>query len=397
MKKIICILIAVLLVGSLIACGASNDNDPASNPETTAGNESFVWERLGYFSDESNMVYISASDDAENPGFNVGCMIEEGMFSKILSLDGKSLHGNIAGEGEDEVVVTITYEGEDGILFAVEGGNTYTLAHYEIPVAAFSATINTKGDGEIAYAKAGETPEFDDEFPSQSAYIGLAEAETYTLSARPEEGWKFVKWTLNGEDLSAEATVTVEITEDSEFVAVFGRKGTDETHVDLEKVTTLGELLGLANYGYTATEDVYVIAFEQDWIFYRAVAELPEETSKAIFELDWDDPEYEAKTNALISPLKVTLIENLTENIPTEEELDKLVGKTGEELLNDGWYVSGRNLETMEFSMNHKAYAFKVVFEGTVEDADGFDDEDIGPFTVKSVTFEDYGDLAYND
>ena len=383
MKKILCAILAILLIGSLAACGGKKDGD-------------FVWEREGYFSDGTNFISISASEDENRPGWSVGCLLNEGMYASVIGLEGESLHGDLAGEGQAAFVVTISYE-DGGVTFAIEGGNTYHLTFYEFPPAAFSATINTKGDGEIAYSGEGNVLEFDDEFPSQSAYIGLDKAETYTLSARPDEGWKFVKWTLNGKDLSTEATVTVEITENSEFIAVFGRKGTDETHVDLDKVTTIGELLGLANYGYTATEDVYVTAFEQDWIFYRAVAELPKEASEALFALDWEDPDYDAKQRDIVSPLKVTLIENLTEKIPTEEELDKLVGKKGEDLLNDGWYISGWNLETMEFSMNHKAYAFKVTFEGAVENFDEFDDEDVGPLVVKSVVFEDYGDCAYAD
>lgn len=387
MKKIICALLCVLMIGSLFACGAKDDGK-------------FTWERVGYFTDsDNNLVYISASTDEDNPGWYVGIISDDGMYGKNVALEGKTLHGNIADKdaGQSDLIVTVSYSGDKDVKVEIENGKTYIMTPWDIPEAAFSATVNTKGDGEIAYAKEGEEPEFDDEFPSQSAYIGLAEAETYVLAAKPDEGWKFVKWTLNGNDYSKDEKITVKISEDSEFIAVFGRKGTDEKHVDLDKVTTLGELLGLPDYGRTNTGDIYVFAFEQDWIFYRAVAELPKEVSDALFELDWDDEKYDEKVNALVSPLKITQIENLTANIPSQEELDKLIGKTAEELFNDGWYCSGWNLDEMIFYMNCGAYSFDMVLEGDVKSPDDFDDEDVGPLVVKSVTFTDIRDPAYTE
>lgn len=385
MKKIICALLCVLMIGSLFACGAKDDGN-------------FTWDRVGYFRDSDDiLVYIAVSNDEDNPGWYVGIISDDGMFGKNVALEGKTLHGNLADtdSGEKDLVVTVSYDGEKNIKLEIENGKTYILEPLDLPEAAFSATVNTKGDGAIAYAKEGEEPEFDEEYPSQSAYIGLAEAETYVFAARPEEGWKFVKWTLNGNDYSTDEKITVNITEDSEFVAVFGRKGTDETHVDLDKVTTLGELLGLPDYGRSFTEDKYVFAFEQDWIFYRAVAELPKDVSDALFALDWDDEKYDEKVNALVSPLKITQIENLTANIPTQAELDKLIGKTAEELFGDGWYCSGWNLDEMIFYMSHGAYSFNMVLEGPVKSLDDFDDEDVGPLVVKSVTFNDISDPAY--
>ncbi|MBQ2058147.1 MAG: hypothetical protein II488_00070, partial [Firmicutes bacterium] len=52
---------------------------------------------------------------------------------------------------------------------------------------------------------------------------------TYTILAYPDKGWKFVKWTKNGEDISTEPQITVEVGEDSDFVAVFD---VDENYVD---------------------------------------------------------------------------------------------------------------------------------------------------------------------
>ena len=383
LKKILCALLAVLLIGSLAACGGS-----------------FTWTRQGYFGDENdNMLYVAPSSDEEHPGWYVGCMIEEGMFGWYLQQEGKTLHGNIVADYEEgePVIVTLSEEGKDGLMLAVENGNTYHFKPTELPEATITVTVNTEGDGQIAYAKEGEEPEFDDEYPSQSAYLGLEGPETYVLSAKPDEGWKFKKWTKDGEDYSRDAQITVELTESGEFVAVFGIAGTDETPVDLDAVTTLGQVLGLPNYGSSCTENFYVYAFEQDDIFYRAIAECPDEVADAIFALDWEDPQYDEKERELISPLKVIRIENLTETIPTQEELDQLVGKTGKELLEDDWYLSGWNLVDEEFTMGHGPFMYTVVFDGTIQNPDEFEDEDIEPLVVKSVTYAGRGDLTNLD
>ena len=357
----------------------------------------------GHFKDaDDNLLYILPSDDSENPGWRVGIISEDIMHGWYIQQEGRTLHGNIVSPYEegDPFVVTVSEEGEDGVMMAVEGGETYHFTPYEIPEAAFAVTVNTKGDGQIAYAEGEAQPEFDDEFLSQSAYIGVEEPMTYTFAAKPEEGYKFVCWTYNGEDFSEDATVSFEVTEDVELVAVFMIAGTDESYVDLDSVKTLGELLGKPIYGTSATEGKYVLGFEQDRMIYRAVAEAPADVSEALFNLDWEDPDYDEKERELISPLKVISIDNLTEGIPSQEELDKLIGKTGAELFEDGWYNSGwdlYNTENPTFFMSKGPYSYNMVMTGDIADLESFEDEDINSMVVKSVAFDTIGDPTYLD
>ena len=81
--------------------------------------------------------------------------------------------------------------------------------------------INTEGMGSIAYALEGEKVVFDKDFPNQSTMVNLTEPGTYVIKAKPDDGWKFVKWTKDGEDFSEETDITVEVTEDVEYIAVF--------------------------------------------------------------------------------------------------------------------------------------------------------------------------------
>jgi len=192
--------------------------------------------------------------------------------------------------------------------------------------------VNVEGDGgQIASAQEGEEPEFNDRHPMQSIALNIDKDETAVLAAKEDEGYKFIAWKKDGEKYAQSPQITITALEDAEYVAVFGPTGSEEKHVDLNSVTTLGELFGLPERGFSMDDNRYVLAFEQDGYVYRAVAELPEGTASLIDELDWHDEEIEEKREALLSTLPVSKIENLTAHIPEQNELDALVGKTGKE------------------------------------------------------------------
>jgi len=390
MKKLY-ILLSVLLALSLAACGST-----PTQPE-----EPFEWTREGYFADENeaNLLSIYPSEDAEHPGWMVGFMSDTDMHGWYIQLEGKTLHGDITAPYEegDPFVVTISEEGTDGVVMKVENGGEYHFMPYEIPEAAFAVSVNTDGFGQIAYAQGEEQPVFDDEYPNQSAYIGLAGPEVYTFAAKPDEGYRFRKWTIGGREYSKEAQITLEITEDTDLVAVFGVEGTNDDYVDLSAVTTLGELLDKPECGKGWSEKQCVFAFEQEDMIYRAVAEMTPDAAEALFALEWEDEEYAEKERELLSPLKIVSIENLTESIPQQEELDQLIGKTGAELLDDGWYCSGWNLDEMIFFMDRAPYEYDIVMSGEIPSPDDFDDEDIRPLVIESVRFARICDAAYLD
>ena len=170
---------------------------------------------------------------------------------------------------------------------------------------------------------------------------------------------------------------------------------------EIESLKTIGDVLALgepANYQSACYEDKFVYAFEKDGTYYRAIAEITQETFDAIMNLEYDDT-YDEKYNAIISPLEITKWENLGELIPAQEELDKLVGKIGEELFNDGWNISsGYNLDTAEFYMANGLFEYVVAFDATFPPNSNTDDFDevaaIAPLTVKSVTFYGLGNAT---
>ena len=258
-------------------------------------------------------------------------------------------------------------------------------------------TVNIKGwGGSIEMTDDGTDPTPDPEYPMQSAYTNVERGTVVKILAEPEEGYHFFKWTVNGAEYSTDALITVTAEEDTEFLAEFLPEGKDGKPVDLDTVTTLGELLGLPDIGYELTETTYVYAFEQDGNTYRAICDVPEETAQAIFDLDFDDPDYDKKQNELIAPLSVRTIENLTAGIPAQEEADQYIGWTGQELIDDGWSIHFYNLDEMHFGMNHGIYSYDITFEGEIKDPENFDEyTDMGGLTVTAITCDGIGNATY--
>ena len=216
MKKAIGILMAMCIVFTFAACGATQ-----AEPEVKE------WSRQGYFTDgNENMLSVTWMDDIDEPGWYVGCMLGEDFtddsWGGTLPQEGNALHGVLTTLGsKGDITVTVSEEGEDGLMLVVEGGGTWHFTRMDLPKASIFVSVNIEGFGMIGYEKGETVPELDPEWPFQSAQINLAEPETYTFAAAPEAGSLFVKWTKNGEDLSTEPVVTVMLDESADFIAVF--------------------------------------------------------------------------------------------------------------------------------------------------------------------------------
>ena len=267
------------------------------------------------------------------------------------------------------------------------------------PADIVTIMVNIKGlGGSIEITDDGTDPHPDPEYPMQSAFVNAEKGTVVKILATPEEGYHFFKWTVNGVEYSVDPLITVTAEEDTEFIAEFLPEGKDGKHVDLATVTVLGDLLGLPDVGSSCGDGRYIYAFEQDGNTYRAICEISEETAQAIFDLDFEDPDYTKKENELIAPLPVKAIENLTEGRPTQEEADRYLGKTGQELIDEGWFVHFYNLEEMKFGMVHGVYSYAITFEGEIKDPENFDENtDMGGLTVVAITCDGIGDATHMD
>lgn len=216
MKRITALLITGLLLLSLLAgCGG--------NSKGSAADADFTWTREGSFEDaDGNYLLLTPSDTEGYEGWAVTFMLGEDVHGWIIEQEGKTLHGDLDYEDNSAFIVTISEEGEDGLLLETEDGDVYHFVPMNVPEASVIVNINTEGLGQIAYAPEGETPEFDEEYPTQSAQLNLESPETYVIAAKADAGWRFVKWTKDGEDFATDAEITVELSEEHvEYVAVF--------------------------------------------------------------------------------------------------------------------------------------------------------------------------------
>lgn len=111
---------------------------------------------------------------------------------------------------------------EAGSGSAVEGSAAEGSGSAEGPFAGMVLVrINTDGMGRIAYEAGDDVLEFDDEFPTQSAFTHLEPGAQITIHAKADPDWKFVKWTKDGADFSTEESITVTADADVEYRAVF--------------------------------------------------------------------------------------------------------------------------------------------------------------------------------
>lgn len=219
MKKLVYVLLTFVLVMGLAACGGSQGGG--------SGDSDFTWTREGTFQDENKNVLIitkPTGDEEHEDQWAVSVILGEEVHGWFLDQKGETLAGNLNSEVDDtdtDYVVTISEEGEDGLMMEVEGGDTYHFTKVETPDPIGVLKVNTEGLGTIAVGPEGETVEFEEDFPNQSTVINVTEPTKYILRAKADEGYKFVKWTKDGEDFSEEADITVDVDSDVEYIAVF--------------------------------------------------------------------------------------------------------------------------------------------------------------------------------
>jgi hypothetical protein len=146
------------------------------------------------------------------------------------------------------------------------------------------------------------------------------------------------------------------------------------------------------------SETEYIFVFPVGDVYYRAVAELPKDVSDEIWAIDFEDENRDQKVRDLVSPLPLTSLENLNELIPTQDELDQLVGKTGQDLFDAGWTNWYYNLEDMEAGMYYGPFSYMVKFAYDGEPMENTDDFDFyeafKDLKILSVTYDGLGDAT---
>ena len=159
-----------------------------------------------------------------------------------------------------------------------------------------------------------------------------------------------------------------------------------ETAADSEPIATLGSVLGKGAeiYASAYNEDRYVCVFGKDGAMLRAVARLTPEAYQALRD--------GSESAELLAAMETESVEDLTAAMPRQAELDRLVGKTGGELLDDGWEIVGHTIyndfmSSTVFYLVKGFYSYTVQFDEAVSVDENFSEADaMRPLTIASVT-----------
>ena len=111
--KIAWLLAGLLTLTVLAGCGGPGSAD-------------FAWTREGYYTDEKdNHLSVALSDDPDNEGWFVNVTLDSASYGWYIGQEGETLQGVLPGEGDAEITVTLSEEGEAGLLMEVDDGGTY--------------------------------------------------------------------------------------------------------------------------------------------------------------------------------------------------------------------------------------------------------------------------------
>ena len=169
---------------------------------------------------------------------------------------------------------------------------------------------------------------------------------------------------------------------------------TPASSVDTSGFKTMGDVFACESINEGYNDRYYVYAFELEGTVFRAVAELPADVSDAIWAIDFSDETRDAQVEELVAPLEISEIDNLTEGMPSQEELDKLAGTNLQDLVDQGWSFYFWNPGEGEYGMYHGPYSFTLCCEGQLEDPENFDESQAGALTVTSVVCDGAGNAA---
>ena len=173
--------------------------------------------------------------------------------------------------------------------------------------------------------------------------------------------------------------------------------------VPADQLKTMGDAYAVESDFYMSSYDdkTYVYVFDNGTAPMRVIADMTPEVYTALEAVDYSKDDVNEQIAKAVSPLVLKKVEDLSAGIPAQSELDKLIGKTGQDLIDDGYVPSGSwtvSDDSTEFSMAKGLYEFDVAFNEILGEKAGSEIEDptkvVKDLTVKSVTYSRIADSA---
>ncbi|MCR4747108.1 MAG: hypothetical protein K5836_01400 [Clostridiales bacterium] len=186
--------------------------------------------------------------------------------------------------------------------------------------------------------------------------------------------------------------------------AACGKSGGGSSTPDVSDVTSLtsmSDILSLdADSNFSSWDDEnYIYAFTTGDKSYRAVADINADICAKIDGLDFADADYDDQLIAVLKDSRLVEIKDISNGMMSQDELDKYVGKTGQDLLDDGFCMGSSYFvsdEKIEIALANGFYEYSVLFDGDVtsEALDEDFDAGIADLTVSSITYSGLSDAV---
>ena len=171
------------------------------------------------------------------------------------------------------------------------------------------------------------------------------------------------------------------------------------SELDMKSWQTLGDALEHATGSLSwGSNDKYIVCvFEADDALVRAVGEMEPGVDEKMGEVDFFADDHDEQIAQIIGVLKLESAEDLSGDIPSQEELDALVGKTGQQLQDDGYafesyYMYGGDETSAIYA--HGFIGVDVTFDTTISEEDADGDENGDALKDAVVTAAEYAGPA---
>ena len=157
------------------------------------------------------------------------------------------------------------------------------------------------------------------------------------------------------------------------------QSGNQPSAIDTSSWKTLGDALAVQTepIASSCNDQYYVEVFSADDSYIRVVAQANADTEEKYGSVDFMSETYTQDLIDALGDLTLLSAEDITSELLSQDELDALVGKTGQELFDDGWafesYVMYGGEET-EAVLAYGNFDYGVTF-GVTTAEDNIEDE----------------------
>lgn len=165
----------------------------------------------------------------------------------------------------------------------------------------------------------------------------------------------------------------------------------EPSDVDFASMKKLGEVFAVNSDGSRASNDqVISYIFSYNGRLYRAKAANTADITGRVDALDYMAEDWEEQYLAVIGDADLIRIDDITASIPSQEDMDALIGKTGQELLDMGYEINNSDVsvEGVRCSMEKGNAAYVITCDGTIGNIEGADAEAL--FKTMKVTRVEY-------